>query len=69
MKSTLSLLILLTLCGCGSKSIIVWNMKDVVGFGILLLVLLVVGILFLAAWIQDFFARRKKRNANRTTKI
>lgn len=54
------------LMSCHSDSIVVWSGKDLIGLGLLALILLVVGVAFLVAWIQDGINKRKRK---KTTKI
>lgn len=58
----LSLLILLAGCS-GQRQIIVWDGSKLIGLGIFLLIALIIGIVFLRAWILDKIADyKRKRN-------
>ena len=53
MKNIILILSLL-LSSCElQNSVIVWNAKDIIGFAIGSIALLIIGILFLVAWILD----------------
>ena len=61
MKNIILILSLL-LSSCElQNSVIVWNAKDIIGFAIGSIALLIIGILFLVAWILDKWQERKKK--------
>lgn len=63
-KKRFLLLLLPLLTGCGDKTIVVWQIKDVVGLvglGIVLLIVIGLGILFLIDYLQTAWRKRKKK--------
>jgi len=58
-------LLCLVLFSSCSGQIVVWNMKDVIGLIIFGVIILVIGVMFLYAWIVDSInAWKRKRKKN-----
>lgn len=66
-----AIILSLFLCSCASRyeNVFVWTLRDVVGLAILALALLVIGIIFLRAWILDSINARKRRRKQRRVEI
>ena len=60
-----TMLCLVLLTSCNSKTVFFWNWKDVIGLSILGLVIVVIAFLFLLQWIDDKIKLWKRKRSKK----
>lgn len=62
-KLTLICIAFFILSAC-SKQIVIWNAKDIIGIGLLVLMTIAILVYFLIGWIKDKIIKKRKNNEN-----
>lgn len=60
-----TMLCLVLLTSCNSKTVLFWNWKDVIGLSILGLAIVVISFLFLLQWIDDKIKLWKRKRSKK----